>query len=38
MISTIANALKTAAQKGVNSGQELKIDIIPRTVSCMPGR
>ena len=27
MISTITNALKTAAQKGVNSGQELKIDI-----------
>ncbi|MEO6875261.1 MAG: transcription termination factor NusA [Opitutaceae bacterium] len=27
MIATIANALKTAAQKGVNSGQELKIDI-----------
>ncbi len=30
MISTIANALKTAAQKGVNSGQELKIDINPK--------
>ena len=30
MISTIANALKTAAQKGVNSGQELRIDINPR--------
>ena len=29
MISTITNALKTAAQKGVNSGQELKIDINP---------
>lgn len=30
MIATIANALKTAAQKGVNSGQELKIEINPR--------
>jgi N utilization substance protein A len=30
MIATIANALKTAAQKGVNSGQELKIDINPK--------
>ncbi|MDB6127448.1 MAG: NusA antitermination factor [Verrucomicrobia bacterium] len=30
MISTIANALKTAAQKGVNSGQELKIEINPK--------
>jgi len=30
MIATIANALKTAAQKGLNSGQELKIDINPR--------
>eukprot|EP01012_Entosiphon_sulcatum_P001256 TRINITY_DN10233_c0_g1_i1.p1 TRINITY_DN10233_c0_g1~~TRINITY_DN10233_c0_g1_i1.p1 ORF type:complete len:411 (+),score=70.40 TRINITY_DN10233_c0_g1_i1:51-1283(+) len=30
MISTIANALKTAAQKGVNSGQELRIDINPK--------
>ena len=30
MISTISNALKTAAQKGVNSGQELKIDINPK--------
>ena len=29
MIATIANALKTAAQKGVNSGQELKIEINP---------
>jgi N utilization substance protein A len=29
MIATIANALKTAAQKGVNSGQELRIDINP---------
>ena len=27
MIATITNALKTAAQKGVNSGQELKIEI-----------
>lgn len=27
MISTITNALKTAAQKGINSGQELKIEI-----------
>ena len=30
MIATIANALKTAAQKGVNSGQELKVDINPK--------
>ena len=30
MISTISNALKTAAQKGVSSGQELKIDINPK--------
>lgn len=30
MISAIVNAIKTAAQKGVNSGQELKIDINPR--------
>ena len=30
MIATITNALKTAAQKGVNSGQELKIDINPK--------
>jgi N utilization substance protein A len=30
MIATIANALKTAAQKGVNSGQELRIDINPK--------
>jgi N utilization substance protein A len=30
MIATIANALKTAAQKGINSGQELKIDINPK--------
>jgi hypothetical protein len=26
MIATIVNALKTAAQKGVNSGQELRIE------------
>jgi N utilization substance protein A len=30
MISTITNALKTAALKGVNSGQELKIEINPK--------
>ncbi len=30
MIATISNALKTAAQKGVNSGQELKIEINPK--------
>ncbi|PTX91142.1 transcription termination factor NusA [Opitutus sp. ER46] len=30
MIATITNALKTAAQKGVNSGQELKIEINPK--------
>jgi transcription termination/antitermination protein NusA len=30
MISAIVNAIKTAAQKGVNSGQELKIEISPR--------
>ena len=30
MISTIVNAIKTAALKGVNSGQELKIDINPK--------
>lgn len=30
MISTITNALKTAAQKGINSGQELKIEINPK--------
>ena len=30
MIATISNALKTAAQKGVNSGQELRIDINPK--------
>ncbi len=30
MIATIVNAIKTAALKGVNSGQELKIDIDPK--------
>ncbi len=30
MITTIATALKTAAQKGVNSVQELRIDINPK--------
>ena len=30
MISTIVNAIKTAALKGVNSGQELKIEISPK--------
>ena len=30
MISAIVNAIKTAALKGVNSGQELKIDINPK--------
>ena len=30
MISTIINAIKTAALKGVNSGQELKIEISPK--------
>ena len=30
MISTIINAIKTAALKGVNSGQEIKIDINPK--------
>src|SRR5882757_5035905 len=30
MISTIVNAIKTAALKGVNSGQELKIEINPK--------
>ncbi|WP_404422726.1 transcription termination factor NusA [Nibricoccus sp. IMCC34717] len=30
MIGAIVNAIKTAAQKGVNSGQELKIEISPR--------
>jgi N utilization substance protein A len=31
MIATITNALKTAAQKGINAGQELKIEINPKT-------
>ncbi len=31
MIATITTALKTAAQKGVNSGQELKIEINPKS-------
>ncbi|MCX6932623.1 MAG: transcription termination/antitermination protein NusA, partial [Verrucomicrobia bacterium] len=30
MIATIVNALKTAALKGINSGQELRIDINPK--------
>ncbi len=30
MISAIVNAIKTAAQKGVSSGQELRIDISPK--------
>jgi transcription termination/antitermination protein NusA len=30
MISTITNALKTAAQKGISSGQELRIEINPK--------
>lgn len=30
MISTIVNAIKTAALKGINSGQELKIEINPK--------
>ncbi|HVW21554.1 MAG TPA: transcription termination factor NusA [Opitutaceae bacterium] len=30
MIATIANALKTAAQKGISSGQELRIEINPK--------
>lgn len=30
MIAAIVNAIKTAAQKGVNSGQELRIEINPR--------
>jgi N utilization substance protein A len=30
MIAAIVNAIKTAAQKGVNSGQELKIEINPK--------
>ncbi len=31
MISAITNAIKNAAQKGVNAGQELKVEINPRT-------
>jgi len=31
MIGAITNAIRTAAQKGVNAGQELKIEINPRT-------
>lgn len=31
MITTIATAIKNAAQKGVNAGQELNIEINPRT-------
>jgi len=31
MIAAIVNAIKTAAQKGVNAGQELKIEIDPKT-------
>jgi N utilization substance protein A len=31
MISAIINAIRGAAQKGVNAGQELKIEINPRT-------
>ena len=31
MIAAIVNAIKAAAQKGVNAGQELKIEIDPRT-------
>jgi N utilization substance protein A len=30
MIAAIVNAIKTAAQKGVNSGQELKVEINPK--------
>jgi len=30
MIAAIVNAIKTAAQKGVNSGQEIKIEINPK--------
>jgi transcription termination/antitermination protein NusA len=33
MIAAIINAIRTAALKGVNSGQELKIEINPRTGS-----
>jgi len=31
MIAAIVNAIKTAAQKGINAGQELKIEIDPKT-------
>ena len=31
MIEVIANAIRNAAQRGVNAGQELKIEIDPRT-------
>ncbi len=31
MIAAIVNAIKTAAQKGVNAGQELKIEIDPKS-------
>lgn len=31
MISAIANAIKSAAQKGVNAGQELRVEINPKT-------
>lgn len=31
MIATIATAIRNAAQKGINAGQELKIEINPRT-------
>jgi len=36
MIAAIVNAIKTAALKGVNSGQELKIEINPKNgqLSC----
>ncbi len=31
MIAAISNAIRSAAQRGVNTGQELKIDINPKT-------
>lgn len=31
MIEAIANAIRSAAQRGVNAGQELKVEINPRT-------
>ena len=37
MISAIVNAIKNAAAKGVNAGQELKIEIDPKTARCRPG-